>query len=141
MGTQYTLEFIPWGKLYNGFEQKDGLYFSSLEKTLVDCLQKPRLVGFSVLIKALHDAHPNWHKFLGFCKQVKTASFHQRTGYMLELLKTKTKMPVPGFIFEFLLQKVKHPLKLVPGKAASTFNHKWKIQDNLGERHLLSWWI
>ena len=42
-GTQYTVNFIPLKEYFHGFEKKEDFYISSLEKTLFDCLLKPKL--------------------------------------------------------------------------------------------------
>ena len=138
-GTKYSLEFVPLGSLFTGYEKNENIIISSIEKTLFDCFLKPQLVGFTNITKALYDAKIDWEKFISFFKMTKNNSLCQRTGYMLEMMK-KTKLKVPSFVFEFLQSKVKNPVKLVPSRAKSTFNKKWKIQDSLGEKHILSWW-
>ncbi len=70
----------------------------------------------------------------------KNNSLCQRTGYVLELLKKNTKLNVPSFVFDFLMKNIKGPVKLLPSKGKSKFNKKWKIEDNLGEKNILSWW-
>lgn len=137
---QHTIQFIPLHNLFTGFEKKEDMYISTVEKTLFDCLLKPRLVGFTNITKALYDVNIDWHLFLSFFKQTKNNSLCQRTGYILELMKKSTKLKVPQFVFEFLLKKVKNPVKLMPSKAPSKFNKKWKVQDNIGEKNILSWW-
>ncbi len=139
-GTQYTIEFIPLKNLFTGFERKEDIYISSIEKTLFDCFLKPRFIGFTNITKALYDAKLDWNKFIRFFKLIKNASLCQRTGYILELMKKKTKLKIPPFVFKFLLKKVKNPVKLAPIIAKSKFNKKWKIQDNIGEENILSWW-
>ena len=139
-GTQYSIEFIPLKNLFTGFEKKEDIYISSIEKTLFDCLLKPRFVGFANITKALYDAKLDWSKFISFFKLAENNSLCQRTGYVLELMKRKTRLKVPSFVFEFLLKKVRNPVKLTPINAKSIFNKKWKVQDNIGEKNILSWW-
>ena len=139
-GTKYSIEFIPLKNLFAGFEKKDNIYISSIEKTIFDCFLKPKNIGFTNITKALYDAKINWNKFINFFKLTKNNSLFQRTGYILELMKKETKLKIPAFVFEFLLKKVKNPVKLMPINAKSKFNKKWKIQDNLGEKNILSWW-
>ena len=138
--TKYTLQFIPLGKFFTGFEKKDEIYISSIEKTLFDCLLKPRSIGLANISQAFYEAKIDWHKFISFFKLTKNNSLYQRTGYLLELLKKKTKLKVPGFVFKFLLKNVKYPVKLTPNKTQSKFNKKWLIEDNIGEDKILSWW-
>ena len=56
------------------------------------------------------------------------------------MMKKKTKIKIPYFVFEFLLKKVKNPVKLMPVNTKSIFNKKWKVQDNIGEKNILAWW-
>lgn len=139
-GTQYAIEFIPLKNLFTGFEKKEDIYISSIEKTLFDCFLKPRFIGFTNITKAVYDAKIDWRKFIGFFKLTKNSSLCQRTGYILEMMKKRVKLNIPSFVFKFLLKKVKNPVKLMPSMAKSKFNKKWEIQDNIGERNMLSWW-
>ena len=139
-GTQYSIQFIPLKNLFTGFEKKGDIYISSIEKTLFDCFLKPRFIGFTNLTKALYDAKVNWKSFISFFQPAKNNSLCQRAGYILELMKKKAKLKIPAFVFDSLIKKVKNPVKLMPINAKSTFNKKWKIQDNIGEKNILSWW-
>ncbi len=140
-GTNYTIEFIPLGKLFIGFEKRDEMYISSIEKTLFDCILKPKLVGFANITQAFYDAKIDWHKFISFFQLTKNSSLYQRTGYLLDLMKKKTKLKVPEFVFRFLSKNIKNPVKLAPNKAQSKFNKKWLVEDNIGEDKILSWWL
>lgn len=140
-GTGYTIEFIPLGRFFTGFEKKDEIYLSSIEKTLFDCLLKPRLIGVTNIAKAFYAAEIDWHKFISFFELAKNNSLCQRTGYLLDIIKKKTKLKVPQFVFEFLLKNIKNPVKLMPNKASSKFNKKWLVEDNIGEDKILSWWL
>ncbi len=138
--TKYTIQFTPLNNLFLGFERRDGLYISTIEKTLFDCLLKPTSIGFTNITKAFYDAKIDWDKFIRFFTLTNNNSLYQRTGYILELMKVKTKLIVPEFVFKYLLKKVKYPVKLIPIDSHSHFNTKWKIEDNLGENKILSWW-
>ena len=138
-GTKYEIKFIPLRELFTGFEKTDGIYFSSIEKTFFDCFLKPRFLGFSNLTKALYNAKIDWHKFINFFKLIDNSSLCQRTGYILELMEKSAKIKIPSFVFEFLSKKIKNPVKLMPISGKSAFNSKWKMQDNLGEKNILSW--
>lgn len=138
-GTQYTIKCIPIKNLFIGFHMKDSIPISTIEKTIFDCLLKPSMVGFTNLTKAIYQAKINWHIFISYFKETTNHALCQRTGYILELMLLTTKLKVPKPTLDFLAKKVKHPVKLSPLKNKSTFNKKWKIQDNLGKA-LLSWW-
>lgn len=139
-GTKYQISFIPLKNLFTGFEKKEDLYISSIEKTFFDCLLKPRHIGFTNLTKAFYEAKINWNEFISFFRLTDNSSLCQRTGYLLELMKKNIRFRVPQFIFDFLLKKVKSPVKLIPIKGKSIFIKKWKLQDNLGKDKILSWW-
>ncbi|HLC70410.1 MAG TPA: hypothetical protein VJI32_00245 [Candidatus Nanoarchaeia archaeon] len=140
-GTQYTLEYLPFGKLYSGYKKKDNICISTLEKTLFDCLKKPNLLGFSVITKAFYESkNINWPLFLSFFKMIKTPALYQRTGYLLELLQKETKKKIPKEIFHFFLSNVRNPIRLNTGKGLTKYNAKWKIQDNLGTEKIIGWW-
>ena len=139
-GTQYSIQFVPLNKLFIGFEKKEDVYISSIEKTIFDCMLKPKHIGFSNIAKAIYDAKIDWKKFIEFFRQTGNKTLRQRTGYILDLLKKNTKLKIPSFVFEFLLSKAKTPVKLLPINAKSIFNKKWKVQDNIGEKNILGWW-
>lgn len=140
-GTQYTIEYIPFGALYTGYEKKGMIYISTLEKTLFDCLKKPSTLGYSVITKAFYDAKKiNWPLFLSFFKIIKTPTIYQRTGYLLELLQQETKKKIPKEVFQFFLSKARNPIKLSTGKGPTKYYCKWKIQDNIGKEKIMGWW-
>lgn len=138
-GTQYELKFIPFDKLFIGFEKKDNIYISSVEKTIFDCLIKHRFVGLTNIAKAIYDAKLNWSEFIRFFKLTKNHALHQRAGYLLEMLKRETKKDIPDFVFDELAKKIKNPVKLISGNAKSSFDKKWNVQDNFGKDNILSW--
>lgn len=139
-GTKYEVIFLPFGKLFTGFERRGSFYISSIEKTLFDCFLKPGHIGYSSLSKAVYDAKIDWNKFIGFFTLASNSSLCQRTGYMLEMMKKETKLNIPSFVFECLLQKVKNPVRLTSVKGKTLFSKKWKVQDNVGKENILSWW-
>ncbi|MFH1510086.1 MAG: type IV toxin-antitoxin system AbiEi family antitoxin [Candidatus Woesearchaeota archaeon] len=137
---EYSIKFIPLGGLYTGFKKDGEIYVSTVEKTIVDCLQKPRHVGLSNITKAISEAKIEWKEFERFLAMTKNKSLHQRTGYLLDMLQNATGLTVPHSLMNNLLKSASQPVKLASGKSSSTFNHKWKVQDNVGEKNILSWW-
>jgi len=140
-GTKYAIQFVPLSQLFVGFEDRDDICVSTIEKTFFDCFLKPRFVGFTNLTKALYDAKLDWHEFVRYFKLTKNNALCQRTGYILELMKTHTKKKIPSFVFAFLQSHARYPVKLLPMRGHSIFNKRWKVQDNLGEKNILSWWL
>lgn len=140
-GTKYTLSYIPFGALYLGYEKKDDIYISTLEKTLFDCLKKPSLLGVSTIVKAFYEAgNIDWQQFLSFFRQVKASAICQRTGYLLELLHTETKKKIPREVLTFFLSKVRSTVKLGSSTGPTEYNSKWKIQDNIGKEKIFGWY-
>ena len=139
-GTNYYIHYVPLKDMFIGFEKKDDIYISSIEKTIFDCFLKPREVGYSNLTKAIYSSNIKWDKFIGFYKRIKNNALYQRTGYILELMKKNIGINLPTNVMEFLQKGVKCPVRLTPNKSKSKFNIKWKIQDNLGEKNIFSWW-
>lgn len=138
-GTQYTIEFIPLGKLFTGFGLERGLYVSSAEKTLFDCLFKPGKVGFANIAKAIYGAEPDWREFLGFFRLAENDALKQRTGYVLRLLQTEAGKDIPAYVFKELQKGVKTPTRLSRSGTASRYNREWKVQDNIGKERIIPW--
>ena len=142
-GTRYAIQFVPLHNNFTGFIKRDRTYISTVERTLFDCMIKPQFVGFSNITKAFYEASINkkinWQEFIKYFKLTKNNSLCQRTGYILDLLKKYKRIKIPVFIFDYLLKRIKNPVKLIPIKIKSKFNKKWKIQDNLGEENIISW--
>jgi len=139
-GTKYEIQFIPLKNLFKGFKKEDEVYISTVEKTIFDCFLKPKYTGFTSITKAVYDTKIDWKKFMDFFNETNNTSLCQRTGYILELMKKNTKFKIPLFVFEFLSKNIKNPVKLIPGNGKSTFNKKWKVQDNIGKENILAWW-
>ena len=104
-GTKYEIEFIPFHAHFDGFVKKEEYYISTVEKTLFDCFLKPKEIGFQNITKAVYEAKINWKEFLNFFKLSENKSLHQRTGYILEMLKKETKLEVNYFICLFNVNK------------------------------------
>ena len=142
-GTKYLIQFVPLHNLFTGFIKRESINVSTIEKTLFDCMIKPQLVGLSNITKAFYEAIINkkisWEEFLKYFKLTKNNSLCQRTGYLLDLLRKNKRVKIPIFVFDYLLKRVKNPVKLLPIKGKSKFNKKWGIQDNLSEENIVSW--
>ncbi len=135
----YTLKYMPI-RPYNGIVERDGIMVSTLEKTFFDCFIRIRHVGYSILTKAIHDAgRIKWGEFLESFSGAPDAAA-QKAGYVLEMLKKETGCRIPSYVFRELLQHVKHPVKLEHNSRKSSYDSRWKVQDNIGEKRILSWW-
>lgn len=139
-GTKYNIKFIPLKELFVGFEKKNNFYVSTIEKTIIDCFIKSRYVSYSVITKAIYDSNIDWKEFVKLIKKIKNNSLNQRLGYLLELMKKITGYKIPNFVLETLEKGIKTPIKLSNLKGKTTYNPKWKVQDNIGSEEILSWW-
>lgn len=138
---EYTIKAVAIGEKAVGMLIKNGVYTSTLAKTFFDCFYKPNYCGgYSEVTKALYEAGEiDWSEFLGYFKRFASNSLCQRTGYILELVKS-LGVGIPEDVIEYLRSRVKTWTKLVPtlpskGKGIN----EWKLIDNLGEERILGW--
>ena len=76
---------------------------------------------------------------MSYFKRFASDSFCQRTGYILELVKS-LGVDVPEDVIEYFRGRVRAWTKLVPtlpsrGKSVK----EWKVIDNLGKERILGW--
>jgi len=131
-------------KNYSDYISKEGIYVSTLEKTIFDCFNKPQYSGnYAVLTKAIYDSinQIDWNKFRNIYTKYASSRQFQITGYILELLKTRTSCEIPKNIVDFLNNKKKSKVKLINNNTKSIYIKEWLLQDNLGEKEILSWWF
>lgn len=139
---QYTLKYISLKKKAIGYKAYDGLSVSTIEKTFFDLFYLHRLFSYDLITKAIYDCkNIDWKEFIAYYRKFATDPMCQRTGYILELLKKRTRMKIPKLVFDYLKSRVKQKTKLVNTAAASKFNKTWLIQDNVGEKKILGWWF
>lgn len=137
---EYTFRSIAMGKRAVGMTYYKGVYVSTIAKTFFDCFYKPQYGGgYSAITKALYDAKIDWGEFKQYL-ELGSASFCQRTGYVLDMLNKETGK-VPEDVLGYLRGRIKNNTKLVPtGRPAGKYNREWKVLDNLGKDNILSWW-
>jgi len=131
-------------KNHSDYVLKDNIFISTLEKTIFDCLSKPQFSGnYSVITKAIYDSSKmiDWNKLKDIYVKYASNRHCQITGYILELLKTKTSCEIPKNFIDFLKNKKKSKVKLINNNTKSTYIKRWLLQDNLGEKEILSWWF
>ncbi len=136
-GPQYNIEYIPFNKLFIGYNKQNNIYISDIEKTLFDCFLKPNKIGYQNLIKAIIDANIDWNKFIDYCKLTKNNAFHQKIGYILDLINVTYNKKIPKFVFEYFNKDIKYPIKLINNRSKTIFNQKWKIEDNITLRAVI----
>lgn len=138
---EYTIKAIALGEKAIGMALKDGVYTSTLAKTFFDCFYKPAYCGgYSEITKALYEAEKiDWEEFLSYFKSFASDSLCQRTGYILELVKS-LGVNVPEEVIEYFRGRVRAWSKLVPTLPSRGEGvREWKLIDNLGKERILGW--
>ena len=75
-------------KNYSDYISENGIFISTLEKTIFDCLSKPQFCGnYSVITKAISDSSNiiDWNKLKDIYSKYASNRQCQITGYILEL--------------------------------------------------------
>ena len=115
------------------------LNVSDLEKTLIDCVDRPELCGgIAEVIRTLSNAFEaeklNWQKLGAYVKRFESHALAQRLGFIIELLRERKKIPVEQTIFDELLSLTSskvYPLDVKAQKQGET-SRKWRITNNAG---------
>lgn len=140
---KYLYKYININKKYSHYILDQNVFVSSLEKTIFDCFYKPQFSGgYSVITKAIYDCCEkiDWKELIKIYNKYATNRQFQITGYILELLKIKTNANIPKKIINYFYSKPKSKTKLLNNNNNSKYVSRWKLQDNLGEKEILSWW-
>jgi len=140
---EYLYKYINIKKVFSNYILDNDVFVSSLEKTIFDCFYKPQHSGgYSVISKALFDSCEkiNWNELIKIYEKYSTNRQYQITGYILDLLKKKTNSNIPNKIITHFYSKPKSKTKLLNNNNKSKFVSKWNLQNNLGEKEILSWW-
>lgn len=136
----YTLRYLPLKSLFMGYIERDDLRISGIEKTFFDCFLKIKYLNYSILTKAIYDAEKvNWREFLKYFKKA-PRSLSQKAGYILEIIKKGTGCKIPDFVLKELNKHTENPVKLEQNNKKTKFNKKWKVQDNIGKKQIITWW-
>jgi predicted transcriptional regulator of viral defense system len=115
------------------------LNVSDLEKTAVDCVDRPELCGgipevVRTLSNAFESGRVNCQRLVSYVRKFRSHAVAQRLGFIIEYLKERRKIRVEPEILEDLLQltgsKI-YPLDIKASKKGET-SRKWKIINNAG---------
>ena len=137
---EYTFKSVAMGKRATGMTFHEGVYVSTMAKTFFDCFYKPYYGGgYSEITKALSNANVDWDEFMKYLESG-TASYCQRTGYVLDMMNKETNK-IPADVIDYLKNRIKSNTKLIPtGQSRGKYDREWKVLDNLGKVKILSWW-
>ncbi len=112
---------------------------SDLEKTVVDCVDRPELCGgipevVRTLSNAVETGRMDWLRLISYVKRFNRRAVAQRLGFIIEYLEDKKKIRAePGILDELLRlagSKV-YPLDVKASKKGEV-SRKWRIINNAG---------
>jgi predicted transcriptional regulator of viral defense system len=115
------------------------LNVSDLEKTIVDCVDRPELCGgipevVRTLSNAFESGRVDCQRLVSYVRKFRSHAVAQRLGFIIEYLKERRKIRVESEILDDLLQltgsKI-YPLDIKASKKGE-ISKKWKILNNAG---------
>jgi predicted transcriptional regulator of viral defense system len=126
---EYTFRAISLGRRAQGMVFRGGVYVSTLEKTLFDCLYKPiHAGGHALLARAVAEARPNWRELARWFSILGTPSLRRRAGYILSIAGN-----VPGWLLGELRGRGGSRIWLDPtGPRRGRLAPEWDVIDNVG---------
>jgi len=138
----YAFKAINLGKKATGQCFLDGVYVSTLSKTLFDCFYRPRYSNYGDITKAVYEANGiDWKEFLYYFMRFASPSLYQRTGYVLDQLKKETGLDIPEHVIKHLGSHLRTRTRLLPSdRRSGVYVKEWKVMDNVGKQRFLSWW-
>jgi len=138
---EYLFKTVAMGKKATGASYTNGVYVSTLEKTLFDCMYKPQYAGgYQEILHVLETIKRlDWSQLLTFFKRFASNALFQRSGYLFDVAKEHNLIHPPSSFLKDFRKHIGNTTKLVPGKPSKgTYIRQWKLIDNLGVQALLS---
>ncbi|MCD6383243.1 MAG: hypothetical protein J7L88_02125 [Thermoplasmata archaeon] len=140
---RYTVKAVPLRRRATGMTLINGLYTSTIPKTLFDCFLKPQYCGdYSAITRALYTARRvDWDEFLTYLRHFPSSPLYQRTGYVLELMGEELDFHVPDDVIEYLSERIERKtVFLLPGgRRGGMISEKWRVVDNVGRLRMFLW--
>jgi predicted transcriptional regulator of viral defense system len=129
---EYTLKAVSMGAKAQGMTYDRGVYVSTLEKTVFDCIYKPRFSGgYRVVADAVAESDPDWKEVVRWFDRLGSQSLRQRGGYVLSKAGNAPKRAL-----NHLRTGAKHKVWLDPsGKRKGRYIKEWKLIDNVEGWH------
>lgn len=126
---EYAMRAVAMGEKAQGMLYDGGIYVSTLEKTIFDCIYKPQHAGgYPLVVKAISESTPDWGKVHHWFQLLASRSLFQRAGYVLSKAGN-----APGWLLKDFRSKVEHRSRLDPsGKSRGCYINEWKLIDNAG---------
>ena len=118
---------------------------SDIEKTLVDCVDRPELCGgfpevARIISNAFETGQVHQQKLVSYVKKFGSHAVAQRLGFIMEYVQEKQKVHVEPEILEELLHLIGskiYPLDTKSSKKGE-MSKKWKINNNSGYLEIYS---
>lgn len=139
-GTKYTFVLLSAHKFFGFREIPVSSYkikISDKEKTIIDCLDKPRYCGgMEEIVKSVHYAKDelDFDKLIKYALKMKNNAVVKRLGFVLDFIGWESK--AKGLEKKvFSSYSILDPTKEKKGK----MNSKWKLQINVSEDELTKW--
>lgn len=115
------------------------LNVSDLEKTVVDCVDRPELCGgiqevVRTLANVFETGHVNWQRLVSYVRKFQSHAVAQRLGFIIDFLEERRKIrvePEPLDDLQSLTGSKIYPLDIrAPRKGK--ISGKWKVINNAG---------
>ncbi len=109
---------------------------ADLEKTLIDCFDKPQYSGgYPEIIKAFRKAKPKANKLIEYCKRMNNISLTKRMAYLAQLFD---RTELSGFInYAKGIKNEKYNLFEMGGEPKGKTNSEWGLILNVSKREIL----
>ena len=140
---EYTIKYIALGERATGAENRNGIWVSTLEKTIFDCFYKPQYAGgYELITKALFEQKSiDWDIFMDYVDVFASNSLRQRIGYILDILNDTVKLKIPKRMIEQLRPgEASYVWLLQSGPRRGKRIKEWAVFDNIGQDRILEWW-
>lgn len=115
------------------------LNVSDLEKTVVDCIDRPELCGgipevVRTFSNAFGTGRVNWQRLVSYVKRFRSRAVAQRLGFIIEYLEEEKKIRVEPEILDNLQHLIGSKIYPLDVKALreGEISRKWKILNNAG---------
>ena len=126
---EYLFRAVAMGGRARGMVYDGGIYVSSLEKTIFDCIYKPvHAGGYPLVARAVSDSRPDWKEVLRWFDMLGSQSLRQRGGYLLSKAGN-----APRWLLDRLRYGSEFNVWLDPSASRrGRFNREWRVMDNVG---------
>lgn len=125
---EYVFQAVAMGDRTRGMVYDNGIYVSSLEKTIFDCVYKPvHAGGYPLVARAIADSKPNWKEVMRWFDLLGSQSLRQRGGYVLSKAGN-----APRWLLDRLRSGAKRNIWLDPsGRRKGRLDREWSVMDNV----------